>query len=107
MGFCAVLAFAGAPLISDADLSLAATGVDKFHAYNAFNANLPNMSYIDLFGTWNTPFKGLTLRAGIDNLLDKDPPLATTEIVAGGAANTYSTYDQLGRQVYLAFTEKF
>ena len=26
-------------------------------------------------------------------MLDKDPPLGTVEVVGGGAANTYSTYD--------------
>ena len=47
------------------------------------------------------------MRAGINNLLDKDPPLITSEIVAGGAANTFETYDTLGRQLFVAFTAKF
>jgi hypothetical protein len=29
------------------------------------------------------------------------------QIRAGGAANTYSTYDLFGRQLFLAFTAKF
>jgi outer membrane receptor protein involved in Fe transport len=47
------------------------------------------------------------IRGGVNNLLDKDPPVVTSEITAGGAANTYETYDLLGRQVYLAVTAKF
>ena len=92
---------------NDPDPTLNATEQSIFGAYNAFDKTLPNISYLDLFGVWNSPFKGLTVRAGINNILDKDPPLATFEITSGGAANTYSTYDSLGRQVYLAFTAKF
>ena len=40
-------------------------------------------------------------------MFDKDPPLATVEITSGGAANTYSTYDAFGRQLFLAVTAKF
>jgi iron complex outermembrane receptor protein len=78
----------------------------SFGAYDYYNAHLPSISYLDLGATWNV-WKSLELRAGINNLLDKDPPLASFEIIAGGAANTYSTYDQLGRQIFLAFTAKF
>jgi outer membrane receptor protein involved in Fe transport len=78
----------------------------EFGVYNAFDKTLPNISYLDLFAVWNA-WKGLQLRAGVNNVLDKDPPLATFEITAGGAANTYSTYDTLGRQWYLAVTAKF
>ena len=74
--------------------------------YNFFNARIPAYSYLDLSGSW-TVRKGLELRAGINNALDKDPPLITTEIVAGGANNTFETYDTLGRQVFAAFTAKF
>ena len=92
---------------NDPDPTLHAAEEAIFGAYNDFDKKLPNMSYIDLFAVWNTPFKGLTVRGGINNILDKDPPLATFEITSGGAANTYSTYDSLGRQLYLAFTAKF
>ncbi len=49
----------------------------------------------------------MQIRAGANNILDKDPPLVNTDIVAGGAANTYSTYDLFGRQLFLAFTARF
>jgi iron complex outermembrane recepter protein len=90
----------------DPDVTLAAAGQAIFGAYDLFNKQIGNYSYFDLFGSWNV-WKGIQIRAGIDNVLDKDPPIVTSEIVAGGAANTYSTYDQLGRQIYLAVTAKF
>lgn len=92
---------------NDSDPTLFRTGQATFGAYNEFDRTLPNVSYIDLFGSWNTPWEGLKVRGGINNLLDKDPPLATFEIDSAGAANAYSTYDALGRQVYLAVTAKF
>jgi len=74
--------------------------------YNAFDARFPSFSYFDLAATWDAR-KNLQLRAGISNMFDKDPPLASYEIISGGAANTYSTYDQLGRQLFVSFTAKF
>ena len=47
------------------------------------------------------------IRAGVNNVLDKDPPLITSEITSSGANNTYETYDTLGRQLFVAFTAKF
>jgi outer membrane receptor protein involved in Fe transport len=49
----------------------------------------------------------LQLRAGANNVLDKDPPLIDSVLVSGGAANTYSVYDIFGRTLFLAFTAKF
>ncbi len=89
----------------DADPSLF-EAVPQWAAYNTQAKQFPNMSYIDLFAEWHV-LKQLDIRAGVNNVLDKAPPLASFEITAGGAANTYSTYDQLGRQLYLAFTAKF
>ncbi len=73
---------------------------------NYFNARLPSFNYLDLSLAWNVS-SGITVRAGINNLLDKDPPIVTSEIVAGGANNTFETYDTLGRQIFVAFTAKF
>jgi outer membrane receptor protein involved in Fe transport len=77
-----------------------------FNGYDHVNGRIPAFDYLDLEATWNVD--GIVqIRAGADNLLDKDPPLVNTDIVAGGAANTYSTYDLFGRQLFLAFTAKF
>ena len=74
--------------------------------YDYFNARIQAYSYLDLSASW-TVRKGIELRAGINNLFDKDPPLITSELVSGGANNTYETYDTLGRQVFAAFTARF
>jgi outer membrane receptor protein involved in Fe transport len=75
-------------------------------AYDFFNARIPAFNYLDLEATWNVN-KVLQIRAGANNILDKDPPVLNSEIVAGGAANTYSIYDLFGRQLFVAFTAKF
>jgi outer membrane receptor protein involved in Fe transport len=75
-------------------------------SYDFFNARIPAYSYLDLSASWNV-LKQLELRVGINNVMDKDPPLVTSELTAGGDPNTYSTYDTLGRQIYAAFTAKF
>jgi outer membrane receptor protein involved in Fe transport len=73
---------------------------------NEWNAETGSYSYFDLAATWNLQ-DNLELRAGINNLLDKDPPLVSSEIVSGGAANTYEFYDPYGRQWFAAFTARF
>lgn len=75
-------------------------------AYNSFNARIPSYGYLDLSASWQVT-KQLELRAGVNNALDKDPPIVTSEIVSGGAANTYEYYDGLGREVFVAATAKF
>lgn len=70
-----------------------------------FGARIPSYSYIDLSAAWN--WKSVQVRGGIANLFDKDPPLETSELIAGGAANTSETYDTLGRVVFLSVTANF
>jgi iron complex outermembrane receptor protein len=71
-----------------------------------YRASMPAMNYLDLAASWDVS-KHLQLRGGINNVFDKDPPLASFEIVSGGAPNYYEFYDGLGRQLYLAMTAKF
>ena len=74
--------------------------------YDSFDARMPNISYIDLSAIWDVS-KHLSLRAGINNLFDKDPPSISSLLVGTGSANAYPTYDLLGRQLFAAFTAKF
>jgi iron complex outermembrane receptor protein len=78
------------------------------YKYDAYNAQIGSQSYLDMEVTWH-PTKILTVRAGANNILDKDPPLLVTQtgLVAGGAANTSDAYDIFGRQLFVAFTAKF
>ena len=72
---------------------------------NSFDAKLPSVSYLDLSAIW-TIRHGLEVRAGVNNVLDKDPPLVSSLITGTGAPNTYPTYDLLGRVLYVGATLK-
>jgi iron complex outermembrane receptor protein len=76
--------------------------------YDAYNATIPAYSYLDLTAAWHA-LSNLEIRAGVTNLLDKDPPVIPSgDITANsGPANSYPTYDYLGRQIFVAFTAKF
>jgi outer membrane receptor protein involved in Fe transport len=78
------------------------------YTYDAYNAKIGAQSYLDMEVTWH-PTKILTVRAGANNVLDKDPPLLVSQagVVAGGAANTSDAYDIFGRQLFVSFTAKF
>jgi iron complex outermembrane receptor protein len=76
--------------------------------YDAYNAKIPSFSYLDLELSWH-PTSILTVRAGMSNALDKDPPLLVAQagLVAGGAGNTADGYDVFGRQLFASFSAKF
>jgi iron complex outermembrane recepter protein len=71
-----------------------------------FNAELPVRNYFDLSALWNFA-TGTTVRLGINNILDKDPPLISTNVSGTGGPNSYPTYDILGRQAFLGVTQRF
>jgi iron complex outermembrane recepter protein len=77
-----------------------------FGNYDNFNPTISSFSYLDLEATWQVN-RIVQLRAGANNVLDKDPPIINNAIIAGGGANTYDAYDQFGRQLFVAFTAKF
>ena len=79
--------------------------------YDAVDAKIPSYSYFDLSTSYQLWDK-YTFRVGVNNLFDKDPPLlafisATTLGEAGTTMNAYSTYDTLGRQIFMNFNAKF
>jgi iron complex outermembrane recepter protein len=79
-----------------------------FSTYNAYSfqpAHIGSYSYLDLAVTYHA-LKNLELRGGVNNVTDKDPPVIPLTIQPGGA-NAYSAYDQLGRELFVAFTARF
>jgi iron complex outermembrane receptor protein len=75
-------------------------------AYNQLDARLPNYSYFDLSAIMPV-YKGIEVRLGVNNVLDKAPPIIDGTITGTGSPNTYPTYDLMGRELFAAFTAKF
>jgi iron complex outermembrane receptor protein len=74
--------------------------------FDAYDATMPAVSYLDLTASWQV-VQNLDLRFGVNNVFDKDPPIVSSNVAASGAANSFPTYDQLGRQFFVAFKVKF
>jgi iron complex outermembrane recepter protein len=74
------------------------------------DARIPSISYLDLHASYS--WKSATLRVGVNNVLDKDPPFLDT-INSGGnsiyaESNTFpSVYDMAGRYVFANLTIDF
>ncbi|WP_229459203.1 TonB-dependent receptor domain-containing protein [Massilia cavernae] len=63
--------------------------------------------YLDISGSWSLT-KQLTLSGGINNLLDKDPPISAQVGSGFGNGNTYpQVYDANGRKIFVGLTAKF
>lgn len=72
------------------------------------NSKIDAYSYFDLAATVK-PIKNFTLRAGINNLFDKDPPAIAQGLLSSfGNGNTYpGVYDPLGRMIFIGLTAEF
>ena len=69
-------------------------------------AKFPSFNYFDISAKYDLT-KNLAIRFAINNLFDKDPPLAVTGAPYGNG-NTYPVmYDALGRKVSLNLTASF
>jgi outer membrane receptor protein involved in Fe transport len=69
----------------------------------AADEKLKAMDYFDLAGTWGVR-ENVTVRFGVNNLFDKDPPLASQSNCPAGpcSGNTYpQTYDPMGRYLFV------
>jgi outer membrane receptor protein involved in Fe transport len=71
---------------------------------------IPAFNYLDLSASWAAD-KYLTVVGGINNVLDRDPPLLSHSVIfdnfGGGNENLYTAYDTLGREFFLTLTAKF
>lgn len=80
------------------DLDTGATG--------RVDSTLDAQNYFDLAGTWGVTDYA-TLRAGVNNILDTDPPLSASAGTTGNG-NTYpQSYDALGRYFFVGATFDF
>ena len=92
--------------VGPARLDLTSTNPVLAGAFETADARLPARSYFDLSAAWRLDGR-LTLRLGVNNLLDKDPPLIG---FAGGLGNGNTwggLYDSLGRYVYSGLSARF
>jgi iron complex outermembrane receptor protein len=64
-------------------------------------------NYLDLAANWQIN-KMFALRGGVNNLLDKDPPLSGVIAEVFGNGNTYpQVYDAYGRKMFINLTASF
>jgi outer membrane receptor protein involved in Fe transport len=98
---------------------LSAVGLDANSSQAALNnpgqvaisdLSLGARAYFDLVGSW-TIADMFTFRAGVNNVLDTDPPLAgSSNLTIDGGANGNTVpqvYDALGRYIFLSGTANF
>ncbi|HEY2358211.1 MAG TPA: TonB-dependent receptor, partial [Phenylobacterium sp.] len=74
--------------------------------HDNFNGTLDAVSYFDLSLIWKVN-PAFSVRAGINNIFDKDPQIIDSAIVGVGLPNAYPTYDFVGRAMFLGFTANF
>jgi outer membrane receptor protein involved in Fe transport len=98
---------------SNATLSLSWRFLDRVKLSDTgessvINSHIPTYNYFDLAGTIAIN-KRLTLRAGVNNIADKDPPAISANILTTfGNGNTYAgVYDTLGREVFFGASVDF
>ncbi len=71
---------------------------------NVLDDRLEAANYLDLAADWSVR-KGASLRAGVQNVLGRDPELTTEGFGEFANGNTYpGHYDPLGRYIYLGLT---
>ena len=72
------------------------------------NRKIKAYNYIDLAANWKVR-EQLTLRAGLNNLFDKDPPVIAAGLLSSfGNGNTYpGVYDPMGRTMFVGLTMDF
>ena len=75
-------------------------------SFDQNDARIGDYSYLDLSGNWKVK-PGLMLRAGVNNVLDTNPPLLDSGVTGSGTPNTWNSYDLLGRQIFVGLTADF
>lgn len=93
--------------LDSVDLDRTSTNPQLTGTVRAVDRTLGAQDYLDISASWSIT-KQLTLSGGINNLLDKDPPISAQVGAGFGNGNTYpQVYDAMGRRVFLGLTAKF
>ena len=73
----------------------------------AINETLDEQNYLDLAATYQL-LDNTSIRFGVNNITDEDPPLSSVVGTAPGNGNTYpQVYDAMGRYVFFGATVDF
>ncbi len=106
--------------ISGVDVTFSSDNPLISGGYAPSDGSISAQQYFDLAFQWNAT-KNFTLRAGVNNIFDKDPPLVSSTANTGGTGlpsvagpstfgngNTFpQVYDTLGRTLFVNVTAKF
>ena len=68
--------------------------------------HIPSYSYLDLSATWNLT-QHVQVRAGVNNLFDKDPPFLPGEVLPFFPPVTVPPHDIFGRYIYMGLGATF
>jgi outer membrane receptor for ferrienterochelin and colicin len=71
-----------------------------------FSHRLHDRSYLDVSAIWDVNDM-FSVRAGVTNILDQDPPIVPASLAGSGSPNAFTTYDLLGRRMFVGFTANF
>jgi iron complex outermembrane recepter protein len=93
--------------IDAVNIDLSSTDPDLQDEFAPINRTLGSQSYFDIAGAWQMT-DTFSLRLGINNVLDEDPPVSSAVGTGFGNGNTYpQVYDALGRYGFFAVTATF
>ena len=94
--------------ISEVDIAQTSDQPALTGSYAKLNESLGSRDYLDLSAGYIFSDE-ISVRAGVNNILDRDPPLTTTAAIEdGGNGNTYPQfYDAVGRTLFVGLTYQF
>jgi iron complex outermembrane receptor protein len=76
-------------------------------SFNPKDQELGQRNYIDIFAQWDIN-KNFTVRGGVNNLFDRDPPITSQGNLPFYNGNTFpQTYDAGGRNIFINLNAKF
>ena len=94
---------------SSVDIDSSSSNPQLNAPYDSVNGSLSAQNYLDLALQWMVT-KNFTVRGGVNNVTDRDPPIISSAIAGPpyGNGNTYpQVYDTLGRNFFINVTAKF
>lgn len=85
--------------------SVALRHIDSIKSLSDEGLDMPSITYTDLSLIWE-PLDSVSMRAGINNLFDRTPPIVGSSL--GDNGNTFpGVYDALGQYAFTGITLKF